>query len=150
MTLEKIRRVVLSTTTKKRAGRGFFSLFTCLLPLLEQYEKNHIPLYVDWSGTSNYVDPRRGGNFFDYFFEQPFISELTPGKYEIVEETDGVELFDSFYEVSPSSSAYGFHPSTRSKAVHLISKYIKIKNNILAKLEAFKQKNNFRPRQIGI
>jgi hypothetical protein len=47
--------------------RGFFSYVTYLLALLGRYEIDKIPVYVDWSGASNYRYRRRRDNVFDYF-----------------------------------------------------------------------------------
>jgi hypothetical protein len=58
------------------------------LPLLDRYERNKIPIYVDWSGATNYRDPRRRENVFSPYFHQPFIEKLGDN-HKVVSESDG-------------------------------------------------------------
>mgnify|MGYP003675723531 CR=1 FL=1 len=113
-------------------NRGLFSYLTCVLAVLSKYEHTGVSVYIDWSGADNYADPIRGRNVFDYFFEQPFVKELV-GDHEIIGIEEGLNLLDDFFRYS----IYSFNPSVRTLASRLLKKYIRIKPQILKKVDDF-------------
>jgi len=127
-----IEKVIINSVV---SHRGFFSYLTCLLALLERYETNGIPIYVDWSGAGNYADTRRKANVFEYYFQQPHMEKL-PDRFELVEETDATHLIARFF----NDRIYSFDPQVRAKAAQLLDKHIKVLPSVTELVERFCQR----------
>ncbi len=114
---------------------GFFSMFGVVVGALELYDQGNIAsLSLDFGKRGFYYNPERGDNWWTYYFE-PF---NLPVKSTVlitlpIDQLIRRRLFDVSLESGPERN------------FELIQKYIKIKKNILKKVESF-QKARFKGR----
>lgn len=114
---------------------GLFSMFHHVLYFLDKYEKNQIDgLDIDFAQSGLYYKKELGPNWWEYYFEPIHLqSNLENYERTIVKE-------DAYYlDINIVDFEYN---TTLSRMNFLLKKYIRVKDEILAKVNEFK-KNNF-------
>jgi len=110
------------------ANSGMFAEFASVLGALDTYEKGQFAgLWINFT-SGPYLDPERGPNWWEYFFEPIHFGDSDAPHYifplnETLEQT-----------------GIGFH-MPRQRAYELIQKYIHVKKPIQEKVKSFKKKN---------
>ena len=134
-----------SYVVMRSRGHGMFSILDDLLSVLYAYEKGRIKgVSVDFADTGLYYDPRKGPNWFSYYFEPVSVgaggdrTEVTCVPYE----NDPLVKKMGIYAIQHIE----FARVTRTEAHRLIAKYLKLKPEIKQKVSSFVDanfKNNY-------
>ena len=117
---------------------GLFSYVLQALHVLSLADKTGDKVYIKYDKDMLYLDPKLGGNVWDYYFHQPF--NFT--KEEILENGKEEVIFID------NEDAINFHAIPRpseeeiNTARDLCKKYLKVKPHILDKVQSFID-NNF-------
>jgi hypothetical protein len=124
---------------------GFFSSFTGVLNHLLWCDENNKTPLVYWNKDSLYYDTElKNQNVWEYYFEP--VSSLT------YEQTD--EIHSNFFVNNYYADKCLFYPNldreTRIKGYNIISKYVKVKKNIMEKIEIFYKEHIQGKKTIGI
>ena len=122
---------------------GLFSYVLQALHVLSLADKTGDKVYIKYDKDMLYLDPKLGGNVWDYYFHQPF--NFT--KEEILENGKEEVIFID------NEDAINFHAIPRPSeeeinvARDLCKKYLKVKPHILDKVQSFID-NNFNGKNI--
>jgi hypothetical protein len=116
---------------EQRWSHGMFSNFCYVLGALHEYEeKKYAGIEVDFQNSGLYYDPAYGPNYWSYYCEPIKIGSKKNKKIKTPsQDYEYVRLALLPYDLS------------RFEAHELITKYIKIKQGILDKVNAFCQAN---------
>jgi len=114
---------------------GFFSMFGVVLGALELYDQGNIAsLSLEFGDKGFYYNPKRGENWWTYYFEPMNLSVRSPVLINLpIDQSIRTRFFDISLKSGPE------------KNYELIQKYIKIKPYLLKKVDAF-QKEFFKGR----
>lgn len=122
---------------------GIGSWLKGIIAYLDTYDRDEARYYkgIKFNLTGAlYNDPTMGGNWWEYYFEQPKANDTTT----IASTTMSLERFRYFCEYGATTYL------SRHRAYEMIAKYIKIKNHVQQKINDFFI-NNFNNRYtIGI
>lgn len=111
---------------------GMFSMFHFVLYYLQEYERGTIDgLKVDFAKTGLYYEESAGLNWWEYYFE-PIILENQNA-------WNSINIIEEDTYVDPNCIEFS---NSLEDNHHLVEKYIKIKRQILQKIDDF-QKENF-------
>jgi len=117
---------------RTRTNAGFFSAFLDIISGLDCYEKGFVAgLEVDYAKTGLYYDPLVGPNWWNYYFKPICVGNKKKAKRKIAD--DKYQLFNAF------NVDVGM---TKERANELITRYIKIREEIEVFVNHFKI-NNF-------
>jgi len=106
---------------------GFFSMFCVVIGALELYEKGNIAsLSLDFAKKGLYYSPVRGDNWWTYYFESLNLPIKSPVLIRLPIDD---KIRHRFFTTSLESGAERNH--------WLIKKYIRVKEPILNKVDAF-------------
>lgn len=113
------------------SNEGVFSVCYSVLNLLRSYEVGHFQgLEINFENRGLYFEPRWGLNWWNYYFEPIFLGRKNNDI--VVKDPGNFKKFFAWYDCS-----------YRKEASTLIQKYIRIKPNILTKINEF-EKTNFK------
>lgn len=110
---------------------GFFAEFGSVLGMLEHYDRwkaLYAGVAVDFGNHGYYFDPARGANWWDYYFE-PFALARTAG-------TTTRRLLDHEHDAYATRTE---NRLSRQKGGALIARYIRVRAEVRAKVDAFAQ-----------
>jgi hypothetical protein len=124
---EKLAPVAVFNS-KNIEGQGFFAILSVVLAILDLHEQGHYSGFKINLNDAYYVDPKRGDNWWNYFFEP--INK--PHRNAIKLELDRDKIIQLM--------AYGFQIS-RERGFKLIQKYIHLKPHIQKRAQKFSKKH---------
>lgn len=114
-------------TPHQQSSPGLFCVFNSVLGALDAYDKKEISgLTVDFGTEGLYYDPKVGPNWWTYYFEPIAIGEQTDFK-----------LFPQYKKTIFSLT--GSFEMSLERSHELIEKYVKVKPEILSKVEKIYQ-----------
>lgn len=124
------------------SDKGFFSEFGSVLGMLEDYDRWK-PLYagvtIDFGNQGYYFDPARGPNWWEYYFEPFAIAPRCGAPIR--------RLSDQERTVYATRAE---HRLSRRKGGALIARYIRIRAEVSAKVDAFAQAHFAGHHMIGV
>lgn len=128
-----------TTTPKKEKGPsvvlngdgGFFAVFSCVLSVLDHYDKKDFSgVKIDFQ-SGLYLDLEKGPNWWEYYFE-PIQRKDKKAKNAPYHILTGAEILHY--------TGLGFHVP-RKRAYKLIKKYVHLKPDIKKDVKSFVKKN---------
>jgi len=119
---------------------GFFCVFTTVIGALDYYERQKLAgLLVNFAKRGAYYDARLGDNWWQYYFEPIAFGSSKNSKFHTFSESQKAQFSnDTKYVMN------------RTRAHHLIKKYIHIKPHITNRVRAFYRGNFKDSTVIGI
>lgn len=118
---------------------GFFAVFCSVIGVLDDYDKGkYAGVKIDFN-SGLYLDPDKGPNWWEYFFEP--IANSKEAKNAPQHVLTGSERL--------GYSGVGFH-LPRDRAFYLLQKYVRLKKKVRKEVDSFYEKHFYGKYVIGI
>ncbi len=124
---------------KYEKGAGLFHNLLIVVGALDYIEKHPFnSLSVDYKDQGRFFEKEKGSNWWNYYFKPINIGSMK-GKLKCLTDAEKAHF--------GNSSLYFMN---RKRACYLISKYIRLKTNLIAEIKAFQKKHFYGFYMIGV